>query len=144
MSIGYGVSKINNVTVTDRDIAQHVGFDTYCRLRRRQPDLYMDYIECKSISIQPNKVELMTYERTPLQVKTDLVTSIANGDISDLTREDYKKPLEYEIPLSSTVTWILWLFIMLFFIIGYLVYSGIIGYLLAKDKYCVYTLYGTE
>lgn len=119
--------------VTDKDIVRYVGFDTYCRLRKAQPDLYVEYMECWTASKHPGQIEVLTFERDPVQIKAQLVEAIATGRTTLLTEQlvapPTNKPIHFDTPPTATFMWILWLFVILFLIIGYLAVAGHVEYI---------------
>ncbi len=137
ITIAHGTSRCGTQRVSDLDIVKYVGFDTYCRLRKAQPSLYIEYVECWTTPTHPSHVEALTFETAPEQIKAQLVGAIATGVKTPLTQQlaapPSTKPLQFEVAPTATFFWVMWLFVIVLSIIGYLAYAGHVEYIFAHS-----------
>lgn len=134
----HGISRYGTQLVSDHDIVKFTGFDTYCRLRKAQPDLYIEYVECWTTPKHPIHIEALTFEVDPEQVKAQLVGAIAANIHTPLTQQlaapPSNKPLQFEVSSTGIFFWVVWLFIIVLSIIGYLAYAGHIQYIFSHSS----------
>ncbi|CAH6418851.1 Hypothetical protein POVN_LOCUS575 [uncultured virus] len=114
-----GTSRYKSHLVNDKEIVRFVGIETYCRLRRGDPDLYNDLLECSKVPEQPTEIEALVMTASPRAIKEQLINYIVTGETTPLTDQltlPDNRQLSYfqlEDAPGSTVIWIIVLFVMI-------------------------------
>lgn len=75
--ININSSSYNGQTFYDKQILTYIGFNTYCILRKKAPDLYINFPECCSKKLLPEIDYLKT--RSVSQIEIDYLESSLTG-----------------------------------------------------------------
>lgn len=137
-----GVSYIGSHRIYDKELYRYLGPETYCRLQRQDPDLYLEFIECSRISKAFSEAEAIVsnYGEEPRSLKHKIVETYGGVSeeavVYDLARERQPEIFDFEHTSGSTFWWVLWLIVIVFITVLYLFSAGLINSI--KNNTCLF------